>query len=92
MVFDPKCPYGKVPEYVYVWWKHHKKDKINRGIDCIHHIDGNHQNNKWWNLEKLTDSKHGKAHAKLNRLRRLEKLVESLRGDSVSVIKKGAVK
>lgn len=69
IVIHPECPYsdpksGKVPEHRYIWWLHHKDETI-RFNECIHHMNGNHQDNRIDNLEKLTLKQHGQAHKKL---------------------------
>lgn len=68
IVIHPECPYadkkGRVPEHRYIWWVNNKSDKIAYN-ECIHHKNGNHQDNRIENLEKLKLKQHGQAHSKL---------------------------
>ena len=45
-----------------VWDKHYPNDPILKG-EVIHHKDGDHDNNKKCNLQKMTDSAHKRLHA-----------------------------
>jgi len=51
---------GRILEAHYVWLQHQPNDSL-KGFD-IHHIDGNNQNNKISNLQKVTRSEHRKIH------------------------------
>lgn len=68
MVIHPECPFsdkkGRVPEHRYVWWLHHPGETIEYN-EMIHHINGDHQDNRPENLEKLKMKQHGIAHRKL---------------------------
>jgi len=67
-VFHPgsKCPdikgkAGKVAEHRYVWWLHHPDEPIEYN-EMIHHINGNHKDNRIENLEKIKAKQHGLRH------------------------------
>lgn len=67
-VYHPECPFanstGKVPEHRYVWWLHHKDETIEYN-ELIHHINGDHQDNRPENLVKLKMKQHGIAHKRM---------------------------
>jgi len=69
-VNKPECPYssgtGNVREYWYVWWLNNPEDPILYG-EVIHHINGNHQDNRIENLIKIKTKEHRKIHGKLIR-------------------------
>lgn len=68
IVNHPECPYsqknGNISEHRYIWWLHNPYNIIKYN-EMIHHIDGNHQNNKIENLEKVKDKLHGRRHKQL---------------------------
>lgn len=68
LVIHPECPFankkGVVPEHRYVWWLYHKDETIEYN-ECIHHINGDHRDNRIENLEKLKMKQHGQAHKRL---------------------------
>lgn len=82
IVVAPECPYstpgtGRVSEHRYVWWKHHKNDPPLGYGDIIHHINGNHHDNRIENLIRMSAKEHRKQHGKtiseskrINRLKR----------------------
>lgn len=65
LVIHPECPLsnkkGVVPEHRYIWWLHHKDGTVEYN-ECIHHINGDHRDNRIENLEKLKMKQHGQAH------------------------------
>ena len=71
-VFHPEsnCPYiiskwsGKVAEHRYIWWLNHPDQPIAYN-EMIHHINGNHKDNRIENLEKVKMKQHGQRHKKL---------------------------
>ncbi len=68
----PECPYkmskgGTVPEHRYIWWLNHKDDPIKYNEE-IHHINGDHQDNRIENLEKVTLKQHRQRHKELRKL------------------------
>lgn len=82
IVFHPECPYaiskkGAVSLHRYVWWLHHKNEPIGYN-EMIHHINGNHQDNRIENLEKVKMKQHGQKHKKL----------KEMSGISISAIQK----
>lgn len=69
LVYHPECPYkkspnGSVPEHRYVWWLHHPNDEIKYN-EMIHHKNGNHQDNRIENLEKIKRKLHFERHKEL---------------------------
>jgi HNH endonuclease len=69
MVVHPECPYaqkntGKIAEHRYIWWLNHKSDPIGYN-EMIHHINGDHQDNRIENLEKVKMKQHGLRHKEL---------------------------
>lgn len=69
IVIHPECPYaynksGKVAEHRYIWWLHHKNEPIEFN-EMIHHINGNHHDNRIENLEKVKMKQHGQRHKEL---------------------------
>lgn len=69
IVIHPECPYaakntGKISEHRYIWWLHHKGDPIGYN-EMIHHINGDHQDNRIGNLEKVKMKQHGLRHKEL---------------------------
>jgi hypothetical protein len=65
-VFHRECPYatskaGKVAEHRYVWWLNHPNEPIEYN-EMIHHINGNHKDNRIENLEKIKMKQHGLRH------------------------------
>lgn len=85
LVKAPECPYsspmtGMVSEHRYVWWKYHKNDPPLGYGDIIHHINGNHKDNRIENLVRVDAKTHRKIHGatiseskRINRLKRLGK-------------------
>lgn len=72
IVFHPECPYsvgkkGTVAEHRYLWWLHHPDQPIEYN-EMIHHINGNHKDNRIENLEKVKPKQHGQAHKKMKDL------------------------
>jgi len=72
MVFHPECPYadkntGKVPEHRYIWWLNNPDKKIKYN-EMIHHVNGDHQDNRIENLMKVKRKQHGKLHEELKKL------------------------
>lgn len=73
-LFDhPECPYkiskrGTVAEHRYIWWLHHKNEPIEYN-EMIHHINGNHQDNRIENLEKVKMKQHQDKHKDLRKLK-----------------------
>jgi hypothetical protein len=65
IVTHPECPYssglGRVTEHRYIWWLHNKNDPIGYG-EVIHHINGNHRDNRIENLKKIKANEHRKIH------------------------------
>ena len=58
-----------VPDTLYhrrVWALAHSEEKLTPN-DFIHHINGNHFDNRLENLQKVTPSEHAKLHAILNK-------------------------
>jgi len=71
-VFDIDCPYkevknGRVMRPHWIWWKTHPNEPIKYN-DEIHHINGNHQDDRPENLIKLTKKQHKLAHKILNQM------------------------
>ena len=68
IVNHPECPYaqknGNVSEHRYIWWLNHPEDKIEYN-EMIHHINGNHQDNRIENLQKVKMKQHQSEHKKL---------------------------
>lgn len=81
MVTAPECPYasgtGRVSEHRYVWWKYHKNDPPLEYGDVIHHINGNHKDNRIENLVRLSAKDHRTIHGETiresKRVNRLKK-------------------
>jgi len=48
-----------ISPHVYLWIKHHPCEPIYAG-EIIHHINGNHHDNRIGNLKKIRHSDHGK--------------------------------
>jgi hypothetical protein len=71
IVNHPECPYaqknGNVAEHRYIWWLHHPDQPIKYN-EMIHHINGDHKDNRIENLEKLKDKQHGQRHKELKKL------------------------
>ncbi len=65
LIIHPECPYankkGKVPEHRYIWWLHHKDEPIGYN-EMIHHINGDHQDNRIENLQKVKMKQHQLEH------------------------------
>jgi hypothetical protein len=71
IVFHKECPYalsknGCVAEHRYIWWLNYP-DKHIEYNEKIHHINGNHQDNRIENLEKVNNKLHIKRHKDLNK-------------------------
>jgi len=68
VVYHPECPYslpsGNISEHRYIWWLNHKKEPI-RYNEIIHHINGNHQDNRIENLMKCKRKLHGILHRQM---------------------------
>jgi len=66
-VHHPECPHcdskGNISLHRYLYWLYHPNDKIKHN-EIIHHKNGNHQDNRIENLEKLNRNLHNKRHAK----------------------------
>ena len=66
IITAPECPYasgcGRVSEHRYVWWKHHKNDPPLKHGDIIHHINGNHKDNRIENLVRVSAKEHRRIH------------------------------
>jgi len=54
----------KMPMHRWVWMQHHPNEEIKYN-ELIHHINGNHQDNRIENLEKLKMKQHGLRHKEL---------------------------
>lgn len=59
----PTTPY----DHKQVWLDSHPEETIEPGM-VIHHINGNHDDNRPENLVKLTPKQHGEAHKDLRML------------------------
>lgn len=74
MVIHPECPYaaknGKVAEHRYIWWLNRPNDPIEYN-EMIHHINGNHKDNRIENLEKVKMKQHGLRHKKMRENERI---------------------
>jgi hypothetical protein len=69
VVFRPECPYshgkkGTISEQRYLWWLHHPEDPIEYN-EMIHHINGNHKDNRIENLEKVKMKQHMQRHKQM---------------------------
>ena len=67
IVTHPECPYaspttGRVAEHRYVWWLNHPHDSDLGYGDVIHHINGNHKDNRIENLMRVKSKDHRKIH------------------------------
>lgn len=72
IVWHPECPYsvgkkGRVAEQRYLWWFNHPDQPIEYN-EIIHHINGNHQDNRIENLEKVKMKQHGQRHKKMREM------------------------
>jgi len=73
IVFHPECPYsinkkGAVSEHRYVWWLNHPDDPIAFN-EMIHHINGDHKDNRIENLMKVKKKLHGQLHEAMREIR-----------------------
>lgn len=59
-------PGNGIEDYRKVWDANHPEDKLTQEFD-IHHINGNHNDNRIENLAKVSRKEHGGAHAQLHK-------------------------
>ncbi len=59
---------GSISEHKYIWWKYFP-DNIMKKDECIHHINGNKQDNRIENLKKMKTLEHTKLHKFLRKER-----------------------
>lgn len=75
IVRHPECPYGDkrgdIAEHRYIWWLHHQNEPIKYN-EIIHHINGDHNDNRIENLEKVKYKEHYAKHQQLNKLNKLD--------------------
>ena len=68
---NPRVPGTKNTDFAAreIWEKFHPGE-ILKTEDIIHHVNGNHNDDRPENLLKVDSAGHGKAHAELNRIRK----------------------
>jgi hypothetical protein len=67
IVTNPNSPGGGVnDEYLYAWNAAHPEDRAKK-FEIIHHINGNHNDNRPENLEKVSSRGHADAHIQLHK-------------------------
>lgn len=64
-VLNPEIP-DPNEQHKKIWLQTHPGERINPG-EIIHHINGNHGDNRPENLLKVTEKEHGKCHSELNK-------------------------
>lgn len=77
-VLNPKIPDPK-EEQRKIWLEHHPGETI--GADeLIHHINGNHGDNRPENLMKVNSKGHGEKHSEITALRKKELQMGEIKG------------
>jgi len=64
-VLNPAIP-DTGPHHRDIWLQAHPGECLTQE-DVIHHINGNHDDNRIENLQKVTTAEHGKLHIELNK-------------------------
>jgi hypothetical protein len=65
-VLNPDVPSTPAHSHRNIWQAAHPDEQI-AADEMIHHINGNHDDNRPENLEKVTAKGHGEAHSQLNK-------------------------